>query len=210
MTSLQKTLVTRAIIFSVAAGGILVPSSASAQIVGGGFGDMVQQLREKFAAMSNRRIVILPDSVTVDSSTRTAVLKFENTTIDTLEAEISVHRSVPGTMNGIDTSEAAPVSVNDTVRSGTDSSRTEGLATWLRNVPSQIRLAPGEVKTVTVTVDPPPGTPAGVYTVWIVAATDLALPNESKKSAVRLNMPKRKDGKPFQLISTVKAVYRVP
>jgi len=46
------------------------------------------------------------------------------------------------------------------------------MVAWIKDLPSQIRLAPKEKKTIKVRVEKPSGTAAGTYSAWVVAVTE--------------------------------------
>ncbi len=96
---------------------------------------------------------------------------------------------------------------------------TKSAVKWIKGLPAKIRLAPGEGKKISVTLEVPPSATQGEYAAWIFASTEML--SESKNTTEKkgaenssigtsMRMPLRPDGKPFRLVSATKVTYRVP
>jgi hypothetical protein len=167
-----------------------------------------KQLSAAFTKAFDRKVVISPSIVNIDAKEKTATFEFANSQEDTLVAEVTVGNAPPlgaGASKPGGAKQAGGLLAEDEAadaKAKSDSIDANwSLASWVKDLPSIIKLAPGEKKKITVKLDVPENAKAGEYSGWVVAAVEPADNTPIKIQGA--------DGKPVKMTSGVKLVYRV-
>ncbi len=128
--------------------------------------EISKALSKAFSDAAKYRITV-PPVVKVNPKTSTGVIEFSNPSDDTLSAEVTV----AGWQSAEKPKQTSPLLADDKNEVIDSNTSTRSLASWLTDVPTTIRLGPGEKKSVTIKVVAPASTKPGEYTAALVVST---------------------------------------